>query len=59
MNEAKVLIWVGSSLKDLRSFQKKAKRGIATPQQDITLIRARLKQAEEIQARRQAKGEKK
>ena len=50
MNEVKVLIWVGSSLKDLRAFQKKSKRGIATPQQDIILIRARLKEAQEIQA---------
>jgi phage-related protein len=29
----------------LHAFQKKAKRGIATPKQDIDLIRARLKTA--------------
>lgn len=30
----------------LHAFQKKAKRGIATPQQDIALIKTRLKAAE-------------
>jgi phage-related protein len=30
----------------LHAFQKKAKRGIATPQQDIALIKTRLKVAE-------------
>src|SRR5690348_10552708 len=32
----------------LHMFQKKAKRGIATPQRDIELIRARLKWAERL-----------
>ncbi len=32
----------------LHAFQKKSKRGIATPQADIELIRRRLKQAIEI-----------
>lgn len=31
----------------LHCFQKKAKRGIATPQQDLELIRRRLRAAEE------------
>jgi phage-related protein len=31
----------------LHAFQKKSKRGIATPQRDIDLIKARLKRAEE------------
>lgn len=31
----------------LHAFQKKSKRGIATPQHDIELIRARLKRARE------------
>jgi phage-related protein len=31
----------------LHAFQKKSKRGIATPQRDIDLIRQRLKAAEE------------
>lgn len=31
----------------LHCFQKKAKRGIKTPQQDIDLIKQRLKAAEE------------
>lgn len=30
----------------LHCFQKKSKRGIATPKQDLALIRARLKEAE-------------
>lgn len=32
----------------LHAFQKKAKRGIATPQTDIDLIRQRLKRAIEV-----------
>lgn len=32
----------------LHCFQKKSKRGIATPKEDITIIRARLKVAEAI-----------
>jgi phage-related protein len=31
----------------LHAFQKKSKKGIATPQRDIDLIRARLKRAEQ------------
>src|SRR5712692_74838 len=31
----------------LHAFQKKARRGIATPKQDIELIRARLRRAQE------------
>jgi phage-related protein len=34
----------------LQVFQKKSKRGIATPQKDIELIRARLRWAEQIQS---------
>lgn len=30
----------------LHAFQKKAKKGIATPQQDIELIKSRLRDAE-------------
>jgi phage-related protein len=32
----------------LHCFQKKSKRGIATPQEDLEIIRARLKVAEAI-----------
>jgi len=32
----------------LNVFQKKSKRGIATPRKDIELIRARLKWAEQM-----------
>jgi phage-related protein len=31
----------------LHAFQKKSKKGIATPQQDIKLIQERLKRAQE------------
>lgn len=31
----------------LHAFQKKSKKGIATPQSDIDLVRRRLKEAEE------------
>ena len=31
----------------LHAFQKKAKRGIATPKQDIDLVKRRLKAAEQ------------
>ncbi len=34
----------------LHAFQKKSKRGFATPQSDIDLIKRRLKQAEELHA---------
>jgi phage-related protein len=38
----------GTALYVLHVFQKKAKHGIATPQQDIDLIKARLKIAEAV-----------
>jgi phage-related protein len=51
----KPVAWIGSSLEDLKqfppyvlhAFQKKSKHGIATPKQDIDLIRQRLNQAKE------------
>lgn len=36
----------------LHAFQKKSKKGIKTPQHDLELVRRRLRQAEEIHARR-------
>jgi phage-related protein len=35
----------------LHAFQKKSKKGVATPQQEIEKVRARLKRAEEEYAR--------
>jgi phage-related protein len=35
---------------ELHAFQKKAKRGIATPKRDMEIIRTRLRRAEEHQA---------
>jgi phage-related protein len=40
----------------LHVFQKKSKRGIATPQRDIELIRARLKWAERLYTGRTTEG---
>jgi phage-related protein len=40
----------------LHAFQKKAKKGIATPQQDIELIKSRLRDAEEQYRARTDKG---
>jgi len=41
----------------LRAFQKKSKRGIETAQQDMELIRQRLKRAEELDAEAASGGE--
>jgi phage-related protein len=38
----------------LHAFQKKAKKGIKTPKHVIDLVRTRLKEAEQIQARLEA-----
>jgi phage-related protein len=42
----------------LHAFKKKSKRGIATPQADIALIKRRLKTAEADHAARQEKNRK-
>ena len=42
----------------LHAFQKKSKKGIATPQRDIDLIKARLKRAEEHYRENYVKGAK-
>jgi len=43
----------------LHAFQKKAKKGIATPQQDIELVKSRLRDAEEhYRARAEERGRK-
>jgi phage-related protein len=43
----------------LHAFQKKSKRGTATPKQDLELIRSRLRTAEQLHAdwQRTLKGE--
>jgi len=38
----------------LHSFQKKSKKGIATPKQDIDLVKQRLKEAEKLHAEKKA-----
>jgi len=42
----------------LHAFQKKSKRGMETPKQDMELIRSRLKLAEEIYKEWKRKGDK-
>ncbi len=39
---------IGKSLYVLHAFQKKSKRGIATPKRDIDLIKRRLRRAKEL-----------
>ena len=39
---------IGRSLYVLHAFQKKSKRGIATPKRDIDLIKIRLRRAKEL-----------
>lgn len=41
----------------LHAFQKKAKRGIATPKRDLEVIRSRLRQAEEHAANQKGQRE--
>ena len=41
----------------LHAFQKKAKRGIATPKQEVAVIRTRLEQAREIHQALEAREE--
>ena len=43
----------------LHAFQKKAKRGVATPQQDVELIKSRLRDAELHYRARTEKGDRK
>lgn len=40
---------IGDVVYVLHAFQKKAKKGIATPKQDVDLIRQRLKQAQNME----------
>ena len=43
-----VAIQLGNKIYVLHAFQKKSKQGIATPQQDIEVIRQRYRQAQEM-----------
>ena len=44
---------LGGVIYVLHAFQKKSKRGVATPQKDIDLIRSRLADAERLHRERQ------
>jgi len=43
----------------LHAFQKKSKKGIATPKREIELIKSRLRDAEELHPARTERGERK
>ena len=43
-----VAVQVGKKIYVLHAFQKKSKRGIETPKQDVDLIRQRYKEAKEL-----------
>ena len=45
---AVLALQLGEKIYVLHAFQKKSKRGIATPKQDVDLIRQRYKEAQEI-----------
>ena len=47
----------GDAVYGLHAFQKKSKKGIATPQHDIAVIKSRLKMAEQIHESRTRKKE--
>jgi Phage-related protein len=42
-------VQLGRTIYILHAFQKKAKKGIATPKQDVDLIKQRYKEAEELE----------
>ncbi len=42
-------VQLGRTIYILHAFQKKAKKGIATPKQDVDLIKQRYKEAKEIE----------
>ena len=45
---------LGSVVYVLHAFQKKSKRGIATPQKDVALIRQRFAEAERLEKSRRS-----
>ena len=47
---------IGRSLYVLHAFQKKSKRGIATPKKDIDLIKRRLRRAKELAKQEEGHG---
>ncbi len=46
-------VWFAEAIYVLHAFQKKSKKGIATPNQDMNLIRRRLAEAERMHRERQ------
>ena len=43
-----VAVQLGRNIYVLHAFQKKSKKGIATPKQDVDLIKQRYKEAKEL-----------
>ena len=52
---AVLAVQLGEKIYVLHAFQKKSKKGIATPQQDLDLVRQRYKEAKELAKRDEAK----
>jgi phage-related protein len=44
---------LGKKIYVLHAFQKKAKKGIATPQHDVDLVKQRYKEAKELEKNEQ------
>jgi len=44
-----VAVKIGENIYVLHAFKKKSKKGIATPKQDVDIIKQRLKEAKEIE----------
>jgi phage-related protein len=43
------IVWLGDAKRNvLHAFQKKSKKGIATPKKDVDLIKQRYKEAKEL-----------
>ena len=51
------VVQLGHIIFVLHAFQKKAKRGIATPQKDVDLIKQRYKEAKELAGNEKGKNE--
>jgi phage-related protein len=51
-----VAVQLGRKIYVLHAFQKKAKKGIATPKHDVELIKQRYKEARELAAHEKNEG---
>ena len=51
-----IALQLGERIYVLHAFQKKSKRGIATPKQDVDLVKRRYREAQEIAAHESSAG---